>query len=278
MKTVIIGLAGLFAALFVFLKVSERAFYNSFLRRSLEIRGESGKQADALVTEKDLEGLPEPAVRYLRSSGVIGNKRISSAHLKHSGSFKTGAGRPFLPVTGEYFITTKKPSFTWYGRLNMFPGVPVVAFDSYFNGKGRMLVKLLSAITVVDARSKETDHSAFGRCVAEMAMVPTFFLDRELIRWEQTGKDSVRCTVADAGFSTEAELYVNPDGSLDKTVVMRYFDRGGGKATLEKFTGRTSGCREHGGLRLPARLDGYWNLKEGDLHYVSFIIDSMEIE
>jgi hypothetical protein len=29
---------------------------------------------------------------------------------------------------------------------------------------------------------------------------------------------------------------------------------------------------------LPAKLEGYWNLKEGDLHYVSFVMDRYEIE
>jgi hypothetical protein len=29
---------------------------------------------------------------------------------------------------------------------------------------------------------------------------------------------------------------------------------------------------------LSSQLDGFWNLPEGDLHYVSFVIDSVEYE
>lgn len=41
----------------------------------------------------------------------------------------------------------------------------------------------------------------------------------------------------DGAFSTDADLVINADGSLDRIVVMRYFDRGA-RATLERFTGK----------------------------------------
>jgi hypothetical protein len=257
---------------------ADRSFCRSFRKKAQEVKAAAGAQSAAVITEKDLEGLPEPVVRYLRFSGVIGRKRISFVRVVHSGAFRTGADKPFLPIRGEYYLTTARPSFLWYGKVRMLPGLSVAAFDSYFDGKGRMLVKILSLFPVVDARSKETDSSAFGRCVAELAMAPTFFLDRRLVRWKPTGRDSARCTVTDADFSTDAEFFVNPDGSLARTVVMRYYDRGNGAATLEKFTGIATAYKKHDGFMLPAKLEGYWNLKEGDLHYVSFVMDRYEIE
>jgi len=44
-----------------------------------------------------------------------------------------------------------------------------------------MVIKVLSLFKVADDSSKETGFSAFGRCVAEMTMVPTFFLDYEKV-------------------------------------------------------------------------------------------------
>jgi hypothetical protein len=278
MKKIVIVLVVVIACGAILLITADRSFYRSFVKQSREVKATAGAQAAEVITEKDLEGLPEPIARYMRFSRVIGKKRISFLHVIHSGTFRTGAQRPFMPIRGEYYLTTRRPSFLWYAKLSMAPGMSVAAFDSYFNGKGRMLVKVLSLFTVVNAQSPETDNSAFGRCVAEMAMAPTFFLDREMVRWEMTGKNSARCTVTDAGFSTNVEIFVNPDGSLAKTVVMRYYDRGNGTSTLEKFTGVTPEYKEQAGFMLPAKLDGYWNLKEGDLHYVSFSMDTYEIE
>jgi hypothetical protein len=195
----------------------------------------------------------------------------------HSGRFKVGAGKPWLPIHGEYFITTKKPSFMWYGKVRM-AGMSVVAFESYAEGRGRMNVKALSLFPLVDDRSAQVAQSAFGRCVAELTMASTFFLDRNHVRCWQAGSDQVRCTVSDDGFSADADLFIQHDGSLDRVVVMRYFDRGGGIATLERFTGKGSLPKTFDGRVLASRFDGIWNLAEGDLHYVSFDVDSVEFE
>ena len=100
--------------------------------------------------------MPEPLARYLRHAGVVGRTRISTVRLWHSGQFKPGRDQPWLPIDGEYSITTRKPSFSWYGKIWMAPGVSIVAFDSYFDGEGRMLVKAMSAFTIVDDQSRRS--------------------------------------------------------------------------------------------------------------------------
>ena len=184
-----------------------------------------------------------------------------------------------MPIQGEYHVTTRPPTFTWYGKLRMAPGITAVALDSFTNGRGRMLVRLMSAFTITDDQSEQVSHSAFGRCIVELAvMAPTFFLDRDRVRYAQTGPDTVRCTVTDGRFSTDADLVVNSDGSRDRILVQRYFDRGNGLATLERFTGKSSQPKSYAGIMLGSRMDGSWNLREGDFHYVSFDVDSVEFQ
>jgi hypothetical protein len=142
-----------------------------------------------------------------------------------------------------------------------------------------MLVKVMSVFTIVDAQSGQISFSAFGRCIAELTiMAPTFFLDRSRVRFVQTGSDQVRCTVTDGEFSTDADFFVNADGSLERVVVMRYFDRGDGKATPEQFTGKGSQPKSFGGRRMASKMDGCWSLPAGDLHYVSFDVDKVEFD
>ena len=247
------------------------------MKRAARIRAEAGSQGDELVTEDDLRDLPEAIGRYMKFSGALGKKRISAVHLLHSGQFKPGPNRRWLPIRGEYFITTKKPSFLWYGRVG-WNGFSIVARDSYVDGRGRIQVKALSLIPIVDDESDTIARSAFGRCVAELTLAPTFFLDRTRVQYTHAGRDHARCIVTDGAFSTEADLFVHADGSLDRIVVMRYFDRGGGRATLERFTGAGSHPKLFGGRMLASKIDGFWNLADSDLHYVSFDIDHVEFE
>lgn len=262
----------------VILSVADRAFYRSFTMKSLAIKAGAGKSQEKIITEVDLENLPAPLARYMKFSGVIGKKMIRSVHATHTGRFKPGKDKPWMPINGEYYLAAEPPAFSWYGKINLVPGLSVVAFDSYADGKGRMLVKALSLLTLVDARSREVDLSAFGRCVAELTLAPTFYMNRDFVRCQQTGPDQLKCRMTDGHFSADAELFVNRDGSLEKIVVMRFYDRGGGKGTLERFTGKGADPKAYRGFVLPSKLDGYWNLSEGDFHYVSFEIDRIDLE
>jgi hypothetical protein len=276
--TVLLLILSTVAVVVAFFALMEQAFYRRFRTRALEVRAAAGRQSETVISEQDLGDLPEPMARYLRFSGLLGKKRISTARLLHSGKFKPGLDKPWMPIRGEYYLTTKKPSFSWYGKLTMAPGLHAAAFDSYFDGHGAMVVKALSTLTIVDLPSRELDLSAFGRCVTEMTMTPSFFLDRNFVVCSQTGTNQMQCEIKDGPFATKAKFVVGPEGSLEQVTVDRYYDRGNGQMTLEKFTGKASNSRSFGGLVLPSKFDGYWNLPEGDHHYVSFDVDSVEYE
>jgi len=47
-----------------------------------------------------------------------------------------------MPAKGEYLVTTRKPSFVWYGKISMFPGLFFTAQDYYVEGKGNMRVRM----------------------------------------------------------------------------------------------------------------------------------------
>jgi hypothetical protein len=268
----LLALAGFFFA------VAGRRFYSSFARQAREVRGWAGKQDEAPVSEEELKRLPEAVARYMRFSGVVGKKKISFMRLRHAGTFRPGAKRPFLPIRGEYYLTTKKPSFCWYGRISLLPGLTVAACDSYADGRGRMRVKAMSLFRIADARSPEVGMSGFGRCVAEMTLAPSFFLDGSRVAWTRSDAASADCLVSDSGLSTRARLFFHPDGALARIEVERFYDRGGGRGTIETFSGAGRDVRDFGGLTLASVVDGDWNLAEGDLHYVHFVIERVEWE
>ena len=231
------------------------------------------------VAEETLRGLPEPVARYMVYSGLVGKKRIRHARVFHSGTFSRKRGAGFAPIKGEYWLTADPPSFCWYGKIRMAPLLTAAAIDSYHGGKGRMLGKVLGLFKIMDERSETTDQSSFGRMVVEMCMVPSFFLDSRRVTW--TGSDALRaeCIVRDAGRETAAQFSFNVDGSLEKVAVKRFYDElGKADPSLEVFTGIARGSREFDGLVLPEILDGYWNLKDGDFHYVHFVVERVEYE
>jgi hypothetical protein len=112
----------------------------------------------------------------------------------------------------------------------------------------------------------------------EAAPRSSFNLDRARVHCEEIASGHARCRVTDGKLSTVADLFVNPDGSLDRVEVLRPYDRGEGRTTLERFTGKASGAATWGGRRFPTRIEGTWNLPEGDLPYVDFEVESARFD
>jgi hypothetical protein len=262
----------------VFFIIQNRIFYSGFKRLSVRAEAEGGSWDTSKVTEDDLKPLPPPVIRFLKTSGIVGKRRLSFVRVFHSGTFKPGANKKFMPVKGEYLLTTRNPSFVWYGRVSLIPGLTFSALDSYVSGKGGMIVKIMGLIKVVDEKGETIDKSAFGRCIAEMCMSPSFFLDATRIRWTDFGTTWAECIVSDSGLSSSARFEFTPEGALEKFVIERAYDRGNGKSTIEKFIGVASVQKNFNGLTINTVYDGYWDLPEGKLHYVHFIIDNVEYQ
>jgi hypothetical protein len=262
----------------VVVSAADRIFYKEFTDKAAEIKAAAGQFDSGKIMEEDLKHLPKPVAKYIRYCGLVGKERINYMHLTHTGSFRPGADKEMLPIEGEYYLTTYKPSFAWFGKIKMMPLITTTAFDSYFNGEGKMIVKLASIVKIVEAVSEETSRSALGRCFAEMTMSPSFFLDDKRIHWSESDSTTATCIFTDNDKSTDAKLYFNKDHSLDKIVVNRYYSSADGKQTLEKFTGKCSAYRDFNGLKIATVYDGYWNLRSGDLHYVHFVINEVKYE
>jgi hypothetical protein len=264
------------ATLLCVFSISGNRFKSNFHEHAQQLKWLAGMHDSIPVNETDLDSLPDVVARYLRYSGIVNKKKISYMHLTHSGKFRPGKGSSFFRIKGEYYLTTKKPSFIWYGKITMIPGITITAVDRYINSEGNLLIKFWSTITLSNSNSPYIAQSAFGRCVNEMTMVPSFFLDSERIKWTRSDSVSADCIITDSDLSVEAQLFFNTDSSLDRMIVYRYFTGYDGEPLLEKFTVKTSGSENHDGLVLPKVYDGYWNLKSGDLHFVHFVVDNVE--
>jgi len=269
--------AAVIALIFGSLKLMERRVHVAFLSQAHAIAAGMPAGARTPVTEADLARLPEPAARWLRSAGVVGKPRIRTVHVTYSGRFRPGERRPLMPIQGEYYLTTARPSLFWYGRVSLAPGLWLAVVDSYVEGRGHQQVKALSLVTLSDERSKQLDLSTLGHTAAELTLAPTFLLDEEHVRFLDSSKNTAKYRVEDAGLATDVELSVGPDGTLASVQVIRYLELAG-KLTPVPFTVRVSSSTRFGALQLPSKLDGYWNLPDRELHYSSLDVESVETD
>jgi hypothetical protein len=274
MATVLLGVGVAVATVLVVAAVFDRLNHRSFLEDALRARAEDAPPPAGPISAADLARLPAPVKRYLELAGVVGKPRYRFAHITHGGFFRPSPKGPWFPIQGEYYLTTGKPTFVWYGKIRMPLGISVVARDSCIGGRGRMLIKLASAIVVGDSTGPETDQSARGRLVSELSMVPTSLVPSDHVRWEPIDERGARMVVR-AGASEEAAVLQFGDNGMPTRIVVQrsYEDRG-----KTPWTGTVKAYREFQGLNVCEEIEGAWNLPEGDYCYVRFRVTGAQYE
>jgi hypothetical protein len=220
------------------------------------------------VTDDMLSNLPAVVKLWLQRSNVIGRGMIHSVYLKQAGEMRSAPGGKWMPLTAEQWFTPEKPGFIWVGRINAGPGIQITARDKYEQGKGQMLIKLLSLYTIADVTGKETDQSTMLRYLAETFWFPSAALSN-YIQWKEVDSLTARAVMTYAGISDSALIKFDTNGDMVSFETWRYYDRKSG-ATLEDWLVQVEpgGYREFEGIRIPAISTVTWKLKEGDFTWL----------
>jgi hypothetical protein len=228
-----------------------------------------GKQ---IVTEDRWKVLPPVVRTWLSRSNVTGRDALRTVHLKQTGEMRTTPGGGWMPFEAEQWFTTEKPGFVWIADVTAAPGVHLAGIDRYIEGKGGMLIKLLSLITVVDARGREIDQGTMLRYLAEIVWFPSAALN-DCITWEPAGKNSARASMNLGGVSASGVFTFDAKGDVEGFEAMRYYSRKDG-ATLEKWVIDidTGSFREFEGVRVPAKSTVTWKLNNGDFTWFRLTI------
>jgi hypothetical protein len=229
-----------------------------------------------VVTEEMLGNLPPPVQTYMAYSGVVGKAIPRTIRLKQTGRIRQDAKSAWMTLEAEEYYSTNPPGFIWKAFLpgRRFP--LTLGRDAYLNGRGSMLIKMLSLIPLAKTAGPEIDQGAMMRYLNEMTWFPAAFLGAN-ITWKAIDDSSAEVTLTDKGRSVSATMYFGPDGKPLNFVAKRY-RMVGKKYELETWSTPFTGFGEFEGLRLPVRGQGVWNLKEGELVYVDLEITELEYD
>jgi len=217
-----------------------------------------------IITPKMLSDLPPVVQQWLNRSGIIGKENIKTVHLQQRGEMRITPEGKWMPVTANEYFTVAKPGFIWVADVKAAPLLHLAGRDKYENGRGHMLIKLLSVYPVADAKGDKTDQGTLLRYLGEIIWFPTAALGN-YIRWEQLNENTARATMSYGGITAASIFRFNPAGDVTSFEAKRYYDRKEGP-TLENWlvTVDPHSYREFNGIRVPTKSDVTWKLKTGD--------------
>jgi len=222
-----------------------------------------------ILKEEDIQSLPECIQRYMKYIGCIDKPKISNVHIlfgetKH---IKDPNSKPTDLRFCEQYNFSEVPYRNFYMKGKM-KGLSFEGEENYIEGKGKMHIKLLNILSVVNLKNKEIDESALVTYLAECALIPSGFLNKNIV-WQAIDSNTVRATIIDNNNSISGIFYFNEIGELIKFVSDdRYY------ITTENIFVKMQWVAEMGnyrlmncGFKLSSYLRATWKLPEGDFLY-----------
>nr|WP_233498882.1 DUF6544 family protein [Blastococcus sp. TF02A-26] len=166
--------------------------------------------------------MPHPVRRYLTAMGVVGRPRTRSFRAHLGGRFRRGPGGRWMPCEAWQVNTVDEIARLFRMRLLLGGAVPMWGWDTYRSGHGRMRGKLLGVVPVADGSGPEFDTSELVTWLNDAVLLAPGMLLDPRVRWEETGEDSFRVAVTDAGRTVSAEVLL---GARDRPRDFRTEDR-----------------------------------------------------
>lgn len=264
----------LIVLLIISVKIGEARFNNMVDGEIKEILNMSETEDTVKVEEDDIRDMPEPVKRWLKYSEVIGKQRVKTVRLKQEGRFKTSPDKSWMPYIAEQYYNAENPAFVWKVKMKAGPGVFINGRDKYYEGRGHMLIKLLSIFNVADARGTEMDQGTLLRFLNEIMWFPSA-ATYEYIEWEEIDNNSARAVINYGDLNASAVFYFNEKGEMIDFKADRYMERDG-KYSLEEWRTPITDYDKIVGKNLATAGKGIWKLDSGDFNYIKLNITDIE--
>lgn len=247
---------------------------NARIKREVSDLFSAGLTSPKIVTEEMIAALPPPVQRYMAYSGMLGKTIPRTVRLRQVGRIRQDEKSAWMKLEAVEWYSTTPPGFVWkvFVPNRRFP--LALGRDAYLDGRGSLLVKMLSLFPMAKAAGSEIDQASMMRYLNEMVWFPAAFLGPN-IAWKAIDGGSAEVALTDRGKTVSAVMLFDSDGKVLNFFAKRYM-LAGKKSLLENWSTPYTGYGEFEGLRLPVRGQAVYNLKQSDLVYAEFEITELE--
>jgi hypothetical protein len=232
-----------------------------------------GPGADSPVTEADLEGLPDSVRRYLGFMGVVGKPAVWSFRLAFTGRFRRSRNDPWMACEAWQYNSRLGVARVFHLRIRLRGLVPVLARDTYIEGRGRMLIRLFDLVSIGDGTGLEFDVGELVTYLNDGIMIAPSMLLVPEVRWSPVDARSFDVALTDRGRTVTARVFVDDGGApTDFSTTDRFAadPKDASKLVRTRWTTPVEGWREVDGRRLWTRGQAVWHMPDGELAYADF--------
>lgn len=226
----------------------------------------------AVVSEADVEPLPEAAQRYLSFMRVVGRPRDWSFRLALRGRFRPAPGEGCRPCEAWQYDSAPAVARIFHIRLRLAGIVPVLARDTYLKGRGRMLVRLLDLVTVADGSGEEFDVGELVTYLNDAVLIAPSMLLTPGARWTHVDSHAFDVALTDRGRTVTARVETDRHGAptIFSTTDRFYADPKAPRPVRARWTTPIENWKEVDGRQVFTRARAVWDLLTGSFEYADF--------
>ena len=218
--------------------------------------------------------LPPTAQRWLDRALPQGLDLPSSIRIEQEGSLEI-RGR-WTPFRASGIYTASPLSFNWRAKLQMMPGVWIVAEDGHEGGRGWGGARLWGIVPMGKRTDPEVLKAQLVRNLGELPWLPSFALSDSTLTWADIGDTlfEVRCSAG--GQEALVRFEIDAAGDVIRAYSpSRPYDLPDGYAEAPWYY-EFSDHREFGGVRIPVAAVATFEKDDGPWEYFRGTITSME--
>ena len=216
-------------------------------------------------TLQQITDLPIPVQRWVQKSGILNKGPVKTIELEQElQMLMSPEQEKWQQGKAKQHFSISPPAFHWTVGLQMNPVLEIVGRDQLVNGKGEMIIKILSLLPVVNAKSsKKLNQATLQRYLAEIVWFPSAALS-PFITWESDDDSSAKATISINGTTGSGTFHFDQEGNFEKFVALRYKDIDEDAEPIEWIvTSYKTEVRD--GVQIPVELEATW--KVGEQHW-----------
>ena len=217
-----------------------------------------------ILTEDNITYLPPIVQKWLKNSGAVGKEIIHTVRLKQKGQMKMKPDQEkWYEANAVQYFTVDNPAFIWKVKVDMMPLVYFTGRDMFKDGKGSMIIKILSLINVVnDSDNEKLNQGTMQRYLGEIIWFPTAAVS-PYIKWEEVDSLTVKATMTYKNTTGSAVFTFNQNGDFEKFSAMRYMGTEE-DSQLKEWIITLNEYALYSGIKIPVKGEATWKLDDGD--------------
>ena len=227
---------------------------------------------NSLLTEMDIQQLPEQVKKYLRYTGSIGKPKVNNFKIEFTGKIRKDEQSEWMPFTCEQYNFMETPTRLFFMKAAM-KGLPIGVYHCFKNGVAFMDIRLFSLFKVQYQDGAEMNLSETVTFFNDMCVVaPPTLIDKR-IKWLEVEGNKVKASFTNNSITVSAWLYFNNKGELINFISDDRYASAGKQfpwATPLKY------YHEINGYRLMGSAETIYSYPDRDLVYGTFKLISIK--